>query len=308
MEPSENDGSLRSHSDSRWTRLAWIGPLAAVVYVLAQALAAVLLAGMPIGPPQVSPAVSPGQQMAWALVSATILAGGIVPIVPRLSGGFVPRWLVLAAFLYVVHAVNTAIEMTIFTRLGGGGYVAAMGLLPALLCAAVLATVPPARAAPLGPVDQPSAPGLAWRLALGWLAFPAAYFVFGTMISPLVVEAYSAPDSVLVLPPTRVVISVQAVRSVLYLLPTLAVMERWTGSQVGLWLALGWAHWALVGLSGLAIPNEFMSTKLRLVHSLEIGADSFAYTGILVAVLARRLGMRPDLSLVLGGARGPAPI
>jgi hypothetical protein len=36
------------------------------------------------------------------------------------------------------------------------------------------------------------------------------------------------------------------------------------------------------------VTSDLMSAKLRLVHSVEIGADSFAYTGILVAVLAAR--------------------
>jgi hypothetical protein len=269
-------------------RLAWIAPLAVVVYVLVQASAAAVLAAMSIPAPQFSQGATPGQQMARALVSAAILVIGLVPLVPRLGGGFVPRWLVLAAFLYSVSAVNNAIEVTIFTRLGGGGYVAALAVLPAFLCTALLATVRPSGAAPAGLVSQAPAPGLAWRLALAWLAFPAAYLAFGALVSPLVVQSYSVEGGALVLPPMRVIIGVQAIRSVFFLLPTLAVMERWTGSRLGLWLALGWAHWTLVGLFGLVLPNDLMTPTLRLVHSLEIGADSFAYTGIVVALLARR--------------------
>lgn len=126
---------------------------------------------------------------------------------------------------------------------------------------------------------------MAWRLTLGWLAFPAVYLFFGIMISPLVVPSYSAPESMVVVPPMRWILAVQAIRSVLFLLPTLAVMERWTDNRLTLWLALGWAHWALVGLAGLVIPTEIMTPKLRLVHSLEIGADSFAYAGLLVLLL-----------------------
>jgi hypothetical protein len=293
MGGNENDSAqVTAQSHPPWTRLAWIAPVAAVVYVLAQAVAAALLAGTSIAAPRISHVATPGQQMAWALVSAAILVVGLVPLVPRLSGGFVPRWLVLAVFLYSVNAVNNAIEVTIFTRLGGGGYVAALAALPALLCTALLATVRPSGATPSGLVDQPPAHGLAWRLALAWLAFPAAYLTFGAIVSPLVIQSYSAEGGMLVLPPMRVIIGVQAIRSVFFLLPTLAVVERWTGSRLGLWLALGWAHWMLVGLFGLVMPNDFMTPTLRLVHSLEIGADSFAYTGIVVALLARHLSNR----------------
>jgi hypothetical protein len=283
-----NDGASVTRSESRSTRLAWIAPLAVMVYVVAQAVAAAILGALSIPAPRISHGATPGQQLVWAVVSAAILVIGLVPLVPRLSGGLRSRWLVLVAFLYSVHALNTAIEAAIFTRLGGGRYLAALAVLPAVLCALLLATARPSSVAPAGLIAQPPAPGLAWRLALAWLAFPAAYLTFGILVTPLVIQSYSAPGSLLILPPMRTIIGVQGVRSMFFLLPTLAVMERWTGSRLGLWLALGWAHWMLVGVSGLVMPNDFMTPTLRLVHSLEIGADSFAYTGIVVALLARR--------------------
>lgn len=287
MTRNQNDAASVARPESKWTRLAWVAALAAVVYVVAQAVAAAALAGLSMPAPRGSPGATPAPQLAWALVSAAILVIGLVPLVPRLSGGSVPRWLVLAAFLYSVSTVNNAIEITIFTRLGSAGYVAALGVLPALLCTALFATVRPSGAAPAGLVEQPPAPGLAWRLALAWLAFPAVYLTFGGLVSPLVIESYSAQGSLLVVPPMRTIVGVQAIRSVFFLLPTLAVVERWTGSRLSLWLALAWAHWTLVGLFGLVLPSDLMTPTLRLVHSLEIGADSFAYTGIVVALLAR---------------------
>lgn len=127
-------------------RLAWVVPAAALSYVLAQALAGGALAATPLEPPRISPGASPGRQMVWALVSAIILTLGVAPLAVRLSGTLVHRWLLLAALLYTVHAVNTAIEITIFTRLGGEGYVAALGVLPALALAGVLAAGQPGSA------------------------------------------------------------------------------------------------------------------------------------------------------------------
>jgi hypothetical protein len=269
---------------THWTRLVWLLPLAAIVYVLGQAVSGMALAATPLEPPHLP--ASPG----WGPVTAVILVLGIAPIACRLSGELVARSFVLAAFLYLVHTANTAIEMTVFTKIGGEGYMAIVGLLPALLCGATVATVRPVGGTSLGLVTEESGGGLAWRMTIGWLAFPAAYFVFGIMISPLVIEPYTAEGSMIVLPPIQVVIVTQAIRSMLYLLPTLAVMERWTGTRLELWLALGWAHWALVGLSGLVVPNAIMAPRLRLIHSLEIGADSFLYVGILVGVFANRSG------------------
>ncbi len=276
-----------SHFD--WKRTLWIVPLAAVSYLIGQALSGMMLASTSLTPPQVpQDASSSGERLVWGVASALFIAAGLAPLALHLRGRLFERWLVLAAFLYFVNAVNTAIELVIFSKLGGEGFMAAMGVLPALLCAGLLTVIRPAGGSSLGIVDFQSSSGLAWRLALAWLAFPAVYFVFGALIAPLVIEAYSAPDSVIVVPPIRTIIAVQTIRSMLFLLPTLAVIERWTDTRLGLWLALGWAHWALVGLSGLVIPNDFMSPTLRLIHALEIGADSFAYAGILVALLAGR--------------------
>jgi hypothetical protein len=281
----------REAGESLTARLAWTAPLAAVAYVLSQGVAGGLLGALSILPPAVRQGGSPGEQLAWALISAIVLAAAVAPLVPRLRGGFIPRWLVLGALLLLVHAVNTAIEISIFTRLGGSTYLVAAGIPSALAFAAVLATVPGERGAPPGLMDSPPPRGLAWPLGLCWLAFPAVYLFFGTVVGPLVVDSYSTQGSVLVLPPTRVILGVQAIRSMFFLLPTVAVMERWTGSRLALWIALGWAHWGLVGLSGLVMPSDIMGAGLRLVHAVEIGADSFAYTGILVLLMAGRLGV-----------------
>jgi hypothetical protein len=270
-------------------RLVWVPSLASAVYVLAQELSTSVLAATPLELPQVSLLRMPaGQRLAWRLVSALILAVGLIPVARRLAGRPAARWLVLATFLYLLHTVNTVLETTIFTSLGGQGYVVAAGLLPALLGAAVLVAVRPVGDASPGLADGPAGSGLAWRLGLCWLAWPFIYFACGAAIAPLVIRAYSAEGGGLKLPHASTLLAVQAIRSTLFLLPSLAVMEMWAGTRLGLWLALGWAHWALVGLSGLVMPTEFFSATLRLVHSLEIGADSFAYAGVLVALLAPR--------------------
>lgn len=287
--------ALMSDSRTQWMRILWIVPLAAAAHLFGQPLSAMALQSVNLAPPQIPLAGTSGQQAAWGLLSALILAAGMTPLARQLRGRLVTRWLVLAAFLYLLNTANTTIELAIFSKFGGEGHIAALGVLPALLCAGVLTAIRPVSGNSLGLVDAQSGAGWAGRLALGWLAFPAVYFFFGILIAPFVIEAYSAENSMIVLPPMRAIIAVQAIRSMLFLLPSLAVIERWTGTRLGLWLALGWAHWALVGLSGLVMPLEFMSPQVRLIHALEIGADSFVYAGILVALFAGR--NREDESL-----------
>lgn len=281
----------QAHSGAGWIRPLWVVPSAAVVYVIAQAVTGTVLSRAPLEPPQMPQAVGAGRLMAWGLVSAFVIALGVAPLARRLGGGLIARWSVLAAFIYLVYTVNTAIETVIFTRIGGQAWMAANGLPPALFCAAVLAMIRPVGDAPPDLAGWQSGGGLAWRLAVAWLAFPAAYLVFGMLIAPFVIDAYSTDNSLIVIPPIGTIVAVQLVRSMLFLLPTLAVIERWTGGRLGLWLVLAWAHTALVGLAGLVIPSDLFTPTLRLTHSLEIAADSFVYMGITVAVLAPK---RPE--------------
>lgn len=261
-------------------RLLWVVPLAIAVYLLGMTLSGALLAATPLEPVQIPQEIP----VAWAVVSVALLILGVTPIAVGLSGGVFSRWLVLAVFLYLVHTASTAIETRTFTKLGGQGFSIVFGALPAVAGAAVLSALARVRevAPSLNKVQLSG--GLAWRLGVGWLAFPASYLCFGILIAPFAIAAYSREDS-FVIPPMGLIVLVQAVRSVLFLLPTLAVIERWSGSRLSLWLVLGWAHWALVGLAGLVIPLDFFGPQMRLIHALEIGATSFLYSGILVTVL-----------------------
>lgn len=276
----------KRYTELGWVRPLWVVPLAATAHVAGQALASIVLASSSLERPNLPHAVGMGQLVAWGWISSAFISLGVAPLSRWLRGGLFTRWLVLSAFIFLVNKANAAIEMTIFTTIGGQAYLAASGVLPALLCAGVLVAIPPVRSEAPSLADDRSSGGLAWRLAVGWLAFPTAYLIFGMLIAPLVIDSYLSDESMLIVPPMGTILGVQAIRSVLFLLPTLAVIERWTGNRLGLWLALGWSHWALVGLAGLVMPNELLSVNLRLVHSLEIGAASFAYTGIMVAVLA----------------------
>jgi hypothetical protein len=70
-------------------------------------------------------------------------------------------------------------------------------------------------------------------------------------------------------------------------------------------LALGWAYTALVGLAGLLLV-DFLPVLLRVVHAVEIAADSVAYADVLVLLLlppARRPASAQGLKASSGSAR-----
>jgi hypothetical protein len=112
------------------------------------------------------------------------------------------------------------------------------------------------------------------------------------MIAPIVVPTYRAGIAGLVLPPLSTIMLVQLVRSPLFLLASLPFLILWKGKRGSLIFSLGLAHWFTVGLFGLLQAHQFSMT-LRIAHSLEICADSFAYAALLVLLLSPRAATKP---------------
>jgi hypothetical protein len=144
-----------------------------------------------------------------------------------------------------------------------------------------------------------------WRVAAAWLSFPLIYFLFGLCVAPLVIPIYQAGVAGLHIPPLDVIMRTQLLRSALFLASSLPVILLWTGSRRRLILALGWAHTAMVGLYGLS-QASFMPPVLRVLHSLEIAADSFVYALVLVWLFFPRERMGAG-STVLGTTVSSTP-
>ncbi|MBI1324355.1 hypothetical protein GC170_14385 [bacterium] len=257
--------------------------LAAAAYFLGQSIAWPLVGATSIKPPNLPSVESPTLTIAWFALSTLIISAGVVGVATDIRGGLWARWAITAALIYFLYTAGTAIELTVFTKFEGQAYLALAGILPAIACA--LVTVRLNETAPAFRSNLRFDGSMAGRLAVCWLAYPVVYFFFGSLISPFVLEDYMDDSSMLTVPSLSMLMGVLAIRSTIFLLPSIAVIERWQANRMRLWLVLGWSHSALVGLAGLVMPNPVLSPKLRLVHAVEISADSFAYAGILVLVL-----------------------
>jgi hypothetical protein len=106
------------------------------------------------------------------------------------------------------------------------------------------------------------------------------------MVGPFVADAYRAGRFGLVLPGLGQILSVQFVRSVLFLLASLPVLAAWHGSRLRLALALGAAHFVMVGLFGM-LQAYWLPAPMRLIHTAEILVDSVTYAAVLVVLLVR---------------------
>jgi hypothetical protein len=79
-----------------------------------------------------------------------------------------------------------------------------------------------------------------------------------------------------------------ALRSLLFLLVILPVLITWTRSRLGLFATLGISLFLFVG--GLALfQATWYTPTIRIAHSLEILADSFAHSGAVVLLLVKKV-------------------
>jgi hypothetical protein len=278
------------------------GILFGLMYVLGSITGGAIMGVFHIKFPDLTPpGVSQAVMLRYFALSSPLVGLGLLPLALGMGATRRARWFALALLLFVCIGVNTVIEMTIFsTTLAHGGALAlaASFLLPALFCAFALATLASSETAEPSLVERTrsffaahSAGGWAWRLLLALLAFPLVYFLFGSMVGPFVIDTYKAGIANLVLPPVGAILKTQFVRSALFLLASLPILVLWKGSRKSLILALGLALWVMVGLFGL-VQAVWLPAHLRILHSLEIGADSFAHAGALTVLLFPRRSER----------------
>jgi hypothetical protein len=245
--------------------------------------------------PELPAGADPAALMAYMAIGDLVLAAILGLLSSWLAGGFVARWLILAALTWVALGVNTVLEASIFSTFSAASpFTVIMYLVYSLIGGAVVAWlfrpaaqggnfVTRARAFFAGR----SAGGWIWRLLAALLAFPVIYLLFGSMVGPIVVQYYRQSGTGLVLPGMQQIIPMALLRSLLFLLACLPVLIAWQGSRLGLWLALGGALFLLVG--GVPLFQAYwFPTTLRVTHSLEILADSFAHAGVLVLLLVRK--------------------
>jgi hypothetical protein len=145
------------------------------------------------------------------------------------------------------------------------------------------------------------------RSAAAWLAWPLIYLIFGMCIAPIVTPYYAAGVAGLRIPAMSVVVETQLIRSVFFLASSLPFVALWNGSRRSLWLTLGLAHAVVVGYYGLASAT-FLPWILRIVHSAEITADSFAYAGLLVLLFAEPPAANASARTVESSPLRPQPL
>lgn len=236
---------------------------------------------------------APGVQFLLSALSGLVLIVGMIPQASGLAGSKGARATALIAFLALALGVNTMIEGSAFTPFFRGAMASTALLLmtETILLGLALGFWFGGAGTGRGFVRRGIA-GRVGQVVLAWIAFPVCYFVFGMCVAPIVMPYYRAGLGGLQLPHLQTLLEVQLIRSVIFLLASLPLIVLWKGSRRALWLSLGLALTAAVGLFGL-VGSTFFPPVLRVTHSIEIAADSFAYAAVLVYLFAAPSGPVP---------------
>lgn len=270
--------------------------VAAAAYVVGVVVTGIVapLAHLPIF--KTIPGGSPQQLFVTMLLASPILIVGLLPLASQLRGSWGQRWSAIAVLIYVTLGLNTMIESKIFSSLIDGSpfLMSLYYVLPAALVAACVTFR-------WGDAGTPSSRafdwlGYSWRLVLAWLAFPVIYFFFGMFVGPVVAPYYNSLGALgLHIPEFSVIIRTQLLRSAFFLAASSPAVLLWTKSRGRLILALGLAHAVTVGIFQLA-QAWFMVPILRVLHSVEITCDSFAYAAVLGLLFVAAERKQPAVS------------
>ena len=278
----------------------WRLPLCAFAYVGGAMAGGALISALGLPLPEV-PEQADGRIMGLCLfIGSLALAAGLAPLAKRIQGPCWARWLILAALCYVCLGVTVPLEGAIFTTLDGMASIPVFSIPPCLLFAAVTVLLfkPASRGDSFAATARRffagrSVRGWAGRLALAVCAFPVIYWTFGMMVAPFVMEYYKQGQFALATPHPGVIVSMQFLRSVLFLVVAMPILVAWSGSRRHLVLALGLAFYVLVGLFDL-IQTYWLAPTLLVLHNVEILVDSLVYALALTWLLAPRDEAKAD--------------
>ena len=229
------------------------------------------------------------------LLGSPLMALALVLVARGLGGGLLPRALALSSFTWVAYTLNTVIETLAFTAttMGGALFTTISFLVPSIVCGSAVALLFPAEEKRKGLAatakeffGRRTAGAWVWRIAVAAVAFVPIYLFFGLLVAPITADYFQQSMYGLRQPDQDEILLVLLVRSALFLLACLPIVVMWQRSRWRLFLSLGFALFVLVGLLYM-IGAYYMPLAIRAPHGLEIMADSFAYAGVLMVLLAK---------------------
>jgi hypothetical protein len=270
----------------------WKLAVCSLAFIGGMLLGGMLITVLGMQAPTLPPEMDASSTMLIMYATSPLLVLALIFVNRGLAGGWLARTAMLFLLAWIAYTVNNVIEARIFSSYETASWFTVATFTPALLlCAAATAWLfpPHSNDKSLSNVwkehfQQRTAVDWAWRMLLSAVIFMPIYYFFGLFVVPFVGDYYSQGAFGLSLPPLSTLLMVLFVRSVLFLIACLPVVIVWQETRLRLTLSLGFALFMLVGLLNLLLAT-WIAPQVRIVHSIEIMADSLVYAGALTLLL-----------------------
>jgi hypothetical protein len=281
--------------------LSFVGKLllGGIAFIAGAVIGSLVATMLGLQPPPMPEGVDGAYAFLLLALESPLLILALALLAGALGGRLLLRALVLALFVWVTYALNTAVESLAFTTttVSGALFTTVSFLVPSLFCGLVVAGLCPSGERPdsLGALAKRffghrTAGAWLWRIGVAAVVFAPIYLFFGAIVAPLTAEYFQQNMFGLRQPSQSEMFLVLLVRSVLFFSACLPVFVLWQRSSRELFLKLGFALFTLVGFLYM-LGAYYMPLDVRVPHTLEILAGSFAYAGLLVALLASNKGL-----------------
>jgi hypothetical protein len=232
-----------------------------------------------------------------SIVSGALLAPVLGFVFSRLSYGRLTRIGIAWFSLFIIQSLNNLVEAVFFTTA-----IPTVTIFVAAFVFGLIVTLPEAILA--GTLFSPAKKDRSFkadlkeylgkwtvsswlgRVVLGSLVYFPIYYIFGSIIAPWILSYYDDPLQAfgLTIPSLEVMVLLQFLRGFLYIVALLPVISTLRVSPCAMYLSV----LGLIYVAGAFVPFIAYSTLpvfLRIVHGLEILADSIVYGAALVYLL-----------------------
>ncbi|MFQ6059529.1 MAG: hypothetical protein ACE5MB_11695 [Anaerolineae bacterium] len=251
--------------------------------------------GLPL--PAMASRMDPTQALVTTFLAGVVIGLTLGPLSTRLTLPTAERAGLLFVVIFVLNSLINVIEALFFTTIpaaeqlyglvtsaiGHVGLAVPLALLfrPASVERGLLTALQET-------LSQRRWTSWAWRFGLAGLLYVPTYFFFGMLIYPLVRPYYEDPalGLSLALPGFEVILPLEVGRGLLFVLtvfPLIAVLRR-PRRSLAFWLGM---TIAVLGAVTPMLQAGWLPLTMRLVHGLEITADSIVH-GLIIAWLLGR--------------------
>lgn len=227
----------------------------------------------------------------YLLIGSMLLASGWYYLLKGIGGSKIERILISSVFILIGFSIGVTIESAIYSDVESYHMSIILLLLPMILYAIIITIITDTKKL-LQPFDKRlisyfktwSKKSWLKKIVLAIISFPIIYFIFGVIASPFVTNYYSKLVGGLQLPDPGLIIGIQLIRSMLFLVITIPLIVNWTSTKTKLIISLSIAHFVMVFAYDIYLAIV-MPVELVIIHGVEIAADSFIYSWILIKIL-----------------------